>query len=180
MGTILQASPIPTETQREELMIGLFVVMQKARFNVIYYGARANRMRLYATTSNVVAALASSVALVGLLSDSAFGPLALRILTAVAAGMAAVGPILHWDGKASQFEKAALGHGIILNRVQVLLHDLKLADGATAEHHARVSELDAFHGALTALDEAGDERLKKKAWEQTEREFPVGDAWNLV
>src|ERR1700687_4949548 len=112
-------------------MTRLFRELQIARFNQLYYQKRACWYRRLATGANVVAALAASAVLARLLAgDKLFGwgPIVWQALTGIAAVSAAIGPILGFDGKASQMEKAALGHSILLDRLHQLLRDLKLSD----------------------------------------------------
>ena len=159
----------------------LFNEMQVARFNVIYYQTRASRMRQYSTWSNVLATVTSSVAFVGLFSASTdLGTNALKGLTAFAAIAALLGPVLHWDSKGSQFDRAALGHSIIMDRLRLLLSDLKVSDAVEPQHQSRIAEIEALRGALTALDEPGKNRVKLKAWKQAEEELPTSHAWDLV
>ena len=170
--------PLP-QTQREELMTRLFSDLQIARFNEVYYQKRATTMRRFSNGANIVAAISSSAVLVGLFSTVPFGVLALKLMTGVAALTAAIGPVLNWSSSASQFEKAALGHGIIRDRLRSILNDLKLND-LEDSHLARRTEISSFSSALTALDEPARDSLRESAWKQVMEELPSERAWDLV
>lgn len=161
-------------------MTRLFREFQLARFNQLYYQKRAARLRTLNTGANIIAALASSAVLAGLLADgSGFGSILWKILTGIAATSAAIGPVLGLDEKAAQMEKAALGHSILFDRLRRLLSDLKLSDLAES-HLAREQELDSVSSALSSLDETPSDKLLAKCWKQALDEFPSEQAWNLV
>ena len=164
-------------------MTRLFSELQIARFNELYYQRRAQWFRRLATGANIISALAASAVLASLLaSDSklfGWGPAVWKILTGIAAASAAIGPILGLDVKASQMEKAALGHSILKDRLHRLLSDLKGSD-LEESHLARDNEIEALGSALAALDEAPSERLRQKCWNQTLEEYPPDKAWTLV
>lgn len=164
-------------------MTRLFSELQIARFNELYYQRRAAWFRRLATGANIISALAASAVLASLLaSDSklfGWGPVVWKILTGVAAASAAIGPILGLDIKASQMEKATLGHSILKDRLHRLLSDLKLSD-LEESHHARDKEIDAFRSALADLDEAPSEKLREECWKRTLEEYPSERAWTLV
>jgi hypothetical protein len=107
------------------------------------------------------------------------GPLVWQALTGLAALSAAVVPILGLDVKASQMEKAALGHSILKDRLHRLLSDLKLSE-LDDSHLARDREIESVGSALVSLDEPPSERLREKCWKRTLEEFPSDKAWTLV
>jgi hypothetical protein len=179
MSTIINPSPVQ-ESRRGELMTRLFLELQIARFNELYYQRRSRWMRRWAVGANIVAAISASAVLASLLKDGfGYGPALWQVLTGIAALSAAIGPTLGWETQASQLEKAALGHSILRERIRRLLNDLKLSS-LDASHEARDEEIDAVRLALTPLDEPPHERLKEKCWRQTLREFPSEQAWTLV
>lgn len=110
----------------------LFRELQVARFNELYYQRRSDWFRRLATAANVISAVAASAALASLLAANGqlfgWGPIVWQVLTGIAAISAAVGPVLGLDVKASQMEKAALGHSILRDRLYRLLGDLKVSD----------------------------------------------------
>ena len=87
-------------------------------------------------------------------------------LSGAAAITAALGPVLGLEAKAVQFEKAAMGHCIVRERILRLLNDLKISD-LDESHEARDREVDAFRTALSALDEPAHERVKARARQGT-------------
>ena len=168
------------KSRREEFMMRLYGDLQIARFNEIYYQTRAQQARGWASRMNMLSAVASSGAFVGIIKPlPTIGPVIPPLLTAIAAVAAACGPFLGLDAKASQFERAAFGHGLIKDRIKRLLRDLKMKD-LNYEHEARDNEIEHIRSSLNALDEAGSDVIRKRAWEQTLREFPSDSAWNLV
>ena len=164
-------------------MVGLFRDLQIARFNELYYQRRSASMHRWAVSANIVSAISASAVLLNLLKDGGsplgFGPGVWQLLTGLAAVSAAVGPILGWERKASQFEKASLGHGIVRERIRSLLIDLKLS-ALDESHRARQQEIEAVRLSLLALDEPASEKLKEKCWEQTLQEIPSDRAWTLL
>jgi hypothetical protein len=183
MGTIEQA--LPTErSRRDELMARLFSNLQIARYNELYYSRKSATMRQFSTWSGIISALTASAVLVGMLKDgsaagSKFAFVVWQFLTGVAAVSAAIRPILGFDSKAIQFDKAAMGHGIVKERLRRLLNSLKLSD-LDDSHLVREEEIESFRMALSALDDAGDDDLKEKCWKKTLTELPSEQAWNLV
>ncbi len=171
------AEPIP---RRDEVMQGLFADLQIARFNELYYRRRANTTKHLITFANIIAPLAASAALAGILENGpGIGAVALRIVMGVAAITAAVAPGLGLEAKYAQFEKAALGHEIVRTRLGSLLRDLKLSELGD-DHEARAKEIDMFRESLLALDEAPHESVSRSCWEQVEREFPADKAWTII
>lgn len=168
---------------RSDFMIRLFSDLQVARFNELYYQNRSSRMRFLARAANIVSAIAASAVLANLLRAGnalfGWGPAVWQVLTAIAALCAAVGPIFGWEAKATQFEKAALGHAIVRERTHCLLKDLKLSE-VDDTHVARSEETEALRMALAALDEPASKRVKEKCWSQTLSEFPSEAAWTLI
>lgn len=162
-------------------MTRLFSEYQVARFNELYYQRRSNWLRRWTTGASIVSAVAASAVLASLLKDGfGLGPSVWQVVTGLAAASAAIGPILGWEGKASQLEKAALGYGFVRDRLRHLLNDLKLSE-LDDTHVARAGEIRALVTALTALDEtASSARLKEICWKQTMDELPSEQAWNLV
>jgi hypothetical protein len=165
-------------------MTRLFFDLQIARFNELYYQKRSAFFRKWAKRANVVSALAASLVLANLLTGPGtpllgLGPLVWQILTGMAALSAAVGPVLGlWD-KASQMDRAALGHSIVKDRIRRLLVELKLSD-LQDSHLDRDREIDAVRSALSPLDEPPSEKLREICWEKTLEEFPSEKAWLMV
>ncbi len=60
---------IPSFSRRQEVMERLFNDLQTARFNQLYYQARAKTLRRLIKWANVVAALSASAAFTGLSRD---------------------------------------------------------------------------------------------------------------
>lgn len=176
-------SPPIQGSWRGDFMIRLFSDLQLARFNELYYLNRSSRMRFLARAANIVSAIAASAVLANLLRAGnalfGWGPAVWQVLTAIAALCAAVGPIFGWEARATQFEKAALGHAIVRERTHRLLKDLKLSE-IDETYVARYEEIDALRIALAALDEPASARVKERCWNQTLREFPSEAAWTLV
>ena len=165
-------------------MARLFGDLQTARFNELYYQKRAAFFRKWAKRANVVSALAASLVLANLLIGPGnplfgLGPLIWQTLTGLAALSAAIGPVLGlWD-KASQMDKAALGHSIVKERIRQLLVELKLSD-LQDSHLGRDQEIDAVRSALAPLDEPPSEKLRETCWEKTLEELPSDKAWSVV
>ena len=67
-----------------------------------------------------------------------------------------------------------------MDRLKILLGDLKLSDSVEASHFARLLEIEALRGALTALDEKGVLATKNKAWAQVLVEMPDDRAWDII
>ncbi len=167
-------------SRREEVMQRLFTDLQVERFNQLYYQKRAKTIKGLITSANVVAAVAASAALTGLLKNGqGVWIVVFQVLMAVAAISAAIGPVLGLEEKYSQLEKAALGHTIVKDRIWCLLRDLKLSDIGDG-HEARESEIGAFRDALSALDEEPHNTVRLRCWEEVEREFPAERAWTIV
>jgi len=164
-------------------MTRLFSELQAARFNELYYQRRGEWFRKLATGANIISALAASAVLASLLTGNSnlwgLGPIVWKILTGIAAAAAAIGPILGLDAKASQMDRAALGHSILRNRLRILLSDLKLSD-LEDSHIGRDQEIQALGSALAALDEAPSEKLRDECWKQTLEDYPSDSAWNIV
>lgn len=136
------------KSRREEFMMRLYGDLQIARFNEIYYQTRAQQARGWASRMNMLSAVASSGAFVGIIKPlPTIGPVIPPLLTAIAAVAAACGPFLGLDAKASQFERAAFGHGLIKDRIKRLLHDLKMKD-LNYEHEARDNEIEHIRSSL--------------------------------
>jgi hypothetical protein len=174
-------SPPLQDSKRGELLTRLFRELQIARFNELYYQRRADWFRHLTTAANIVSALAASAVLAKLLANSqlfGWGPAAWQILAFVAA-ISAVAPVLGFETKGSQMEKAALGHAILKDRLARLLSDLKSSELGES-HIARSQEIESFASALAALDEAPAQRLVEKCWERALQEFPSDQAWNIV
>ena len=171
---------IASISRRDEVMQRLFTDLQVERFNQLYYQKRAKSTKRLITLANIVAALAASAALTGLLRNGQ-GPWLLMFqgLMAVAAISAAIGPVLGLEEKYSQLERAALGHAVTKDRIWCLLRDLKLAD-INDSHEAREGEIDAFRDALSALDEEPHDSVRRACWEEVEHELPADKAWTIV
>jgi|SRR5208282_418908 len=173
--TVAESAPL-----REELMERLFMDMKVERFNELYYQIRAKTTKHLITSANIVAALAASTALTGMLRNGPGASLiAFQLLMAVAAVSAAVGPLMGLESSYARLEKAALGHQIARGRLWSLLRDLKLSD-LDGSHEARANEIGAFLDALSALDEAPRERVRRSCWEKVEREYPAEKAWTII
>ena len=169
-----------TQSRRDLLLSRLFTELQIVRFNEIYYHKRAATMHRLSLGSNILATVASSTALFGLLSGFPIGALAWKILTAVAAISAVLGPVFQLEPKAAQFEKAALGHSIVRDRMKRLIQDLKMSP-LEETHVARNDEITALRDALAALDEPpGATRLKEQVWKQVLEEYPSDQAWSIL
>jgi len=182
MGTTTAANHTVNESQRGELMTRLFRQLQEVRFNELYYQTRSSVLRRWSIGSNIVAALSASLALAGLLKEGdlwGWGSAAWKILTLLAALSAAIGPVLGWEHRAAQLEKAALGYSIVRDRIRLLLQDLKLSD-LNDEHLAREQEIEGFRCALAALDEPASEATKRRCWNRTLEELPSDKAWTIV
>jgi|SRR5579863_2743965 hypothetical protein len=179
----LTISPPSQESRRGEVMTRLFRELQVARFNELYYQRRSDWFRRLATAANVISAVAASAVLASLLAANGqlfgWGPIVWQLLTGIAAISAAVGPVLGLDVKASQMEKAALGHSILRDRLYRLLGDLKVSD-LDDSHLARDKEIESFRSALAPLDEPPTEKLREECWNRTLEEFPSDKAWTLV
>lgn len=170
----------PVADHREEVMCRLFQDLQVARFNQIYYQERAASLRRLTASAGIVSALAASSAFVSILKGSGLGGSAMwLILTAAAAVCSAVVPVLHLDERASRLEQAALGHGLIRDRLFALLRDLKLAEFDEG-HAARIREIDAFCDGLSALNEKPVESVLQRSWQQALREYPAEQAWTII
>jgi len=180
MGTAT-SPPVDNTSRRSVLMSRLFSDLQVARYNELYYQRRAAIFRRWLLAGNVVSALAASAVLANLLSgaESSWGPIAWSLLTGLAAISAAVGPVFGLGTKASQLDKAALGHGIVKDGIRRLLKDLKLSE-LQESHLARNQEIEAFRSALAALDESPSDRMRNRCWEDTMSEMPSKQAWSLV
>ena len=164
---------------RSQTMVRLFSDYQKARFAEIYFHKRASILRRHLAITKFFAAATSSAAVVGVFASVPFGDAALKILVVAAALAAIANLVKNWDATAARYEKAALGYSIVRDLLNRLLGDIKRGD-LMDEHSARASEIDAMSTALTALDDAPDDKLILLAWEQTERELPSDKAWDLV
>ena len=177
---------MPTQTdtasisRREEVMQRLFTDLQVERFNQLYYQKRARTIKRLITSANIVAAVAASAALTGLLKNGqGVWLVVFQVLMAVAAVSAAIGPVLGLEEKYSQLERAVLGHSIIKDRIWSLLRDLKLSD-IDESHEAREREIAAFRNALSALDEEPHDSVRRACWEEVEHELPANRAWTIV
>jgi hypothetical protein len=164
--------------RRDEVMQRLFADLQVERFNQLYYQKRSESVKRWIICANVIAALAASVALTGLLKGVGGGWL-LQTLMGTAAVSAAIGPVLGLETKYSALERAALGHGIAKDRLRGLLRDLKLSE-ISEGHEAREAEICAFRDALGALDEAPHDSVRRSCWEEVERELPADKAWTII
>jgi hypothetical protein len=155
--------------------------LQIARYNQLYYQKRAGSFGHFATSANIIAAVAASAVFTNLLSSSKFGwgQAVWVALTLLAALAAAIVPVLHLDARASQMGKLAMGHSIIFDRVRQLLSDLKLSK-IDNSHLARYKEIEAFGSALAPLDEPPSERLREKCWKMALEEFPSEQAWTII
>lgn len=170
----------PPPTLRSEVMEHLFTDLQISRFNQLYYQTMADRQKRFIKASNIVAALAASAALAGLLRDrGGAGLLVFQILMGIAAVSAAVSPILGLEDKYPQFSRAAMGHAIAKDRIWALLRDLKVSD-FDETHAAREREINAFRDALVVLDERANRSVKESCWSQVERELPAEKAWSII
>lgn len=176
----MESTNVVAQSRREEVMERLFIDLQRERFNQLNYQTRSSSVKRMSTWSNVIAALAASAALTGLLTGAGgIGPRVMQVLVGLAAISAAIGPVLGLENKASQLERAALGHAIVKDRLWSLLRDLKLSD-IDDTHEARIGEIAAFSDALTALDEEPHESVKRSCWATVERELPAEQAWSII
>jgi hypothetical protein len=169
---------INSGSRRAEIMERLFTDLQVARFNQLYYQARAKSVKRLITAANVIAALAASAAFTGLLRQGGTAWL-LQLLMVVAALFAAINPVLGLEDKYSGLERAGLGHAIARDRIWNLLRDLKLSELDDA-HEAREREINAFRDALSALDEEPHDSVRRSCWDEVERELPADKAWTLI
>jgi hypothetical protein len=170
----------PVDARRDEIMYCLFADLQKARFNELYYRNRAASLRRWSNLSSIISALTASSVLAGMLKEGTVGASVIwMLLTLAAVVTAAANPVLQWNTRAARLEQAALGHGLIHNRVHELLRDLKLSE-LNESHEARMREINAFGDGLAALDEKPVQRVINKCWEQALREYPADQAWTAV
>lgn len=165
-------------SRRDEVMERLFSDLQVARFNQLYYQARAKSVRRMITGANIIAALAASAAFTGLLRATGTTWL-LQSLTLLAAISAAIGPVLGLEDKCARLEQAALGHAIAMDRTRSLLRDLKLSE-LDDTHEAREREINAFGDGLSALDEEPHDSVIRSCWEKVEQELPADKAWTII
>ncbi len=180
----MAASPPLQESRRAEIMTRLFKDLQIARFNELYYQKRSASLRNWTKGANIVSSLAASLVLGSLLTGPGspllgFGPIAWQILTLLAALSAAASPALGLSEKASQMERAALGHSIIKERIRRLLSDLKVSE-LKDSHVGRDEEINAMRLALSPLDELPSMKLREKCWERTLEEIPSEKAWSII
>jgi hypothetical protein len=171
--------------RRAQFMMRLFSDLQTARYNELYYQKRADSMRCWVLRMNMFSALASAGALVTIIGAMPEtlgfkpGPFIAGCLTVGAAICAAIGPVLGLESKATQLEKAGFGYCVVRSRLKRLLNTLQLED-LESSHIARDEEITAFREALSALDEAGVEKVKGDAWKQTLSELPSDSAWSAI
>lgn len=170
--------PPVQESRRGQFMTRAFSDYQVARFNELYYQRRAAGTRTLITLANVLSALSASAVLASLLKDGfGLGPLVWQALTGLAACSALV-PVIGFEAKATQFERAELGYGLVRARLRDLLRDLKLAD-LDETHFAREREIAAVRDSLAALDaEPTKRQLSEQCWRQTLEEIPSESAWD--
>lgn len=181
MSSTPESVPQPLDP-RGRMMTRLFADLQIARFSELFYQTRGGRMRTLANTSNIVSALSATAVVANMLSSAAAGTPQAAVwigMTILAAAGAAASPILGWDAKAAQMEKAALGHCIVRERIKRLLSDLKNGD-LDPEHIGRDQEIDAFRLAFAALDEPGSPKTLERCWAQALKEYPSDQAWSIV
>jgi len=163
------------------MLVRLFGDLQVARYNEIYYQLRGSSKRRAAKYLKVLSAVASSAALLGMLKAiPAIGELVAAMLVAGAASAAAIGPIFGLESQAAQYEKAAMGHAIVRERIKGLLRDLKVREAFDAECEGRLVEIAGFTSVLVALDDNGVAAVKERAWKQTLEEYPSESAWSIV
>ena len=165
-------------SRRDEVMERLFTDLQVARFNQLYYQARAKSVKRMITGANIIAALAASAAFTGLLREVGTAWL-LQLLMLLAAIFAAIGPVLGLEDRYSRLERAGLGHAIAKDRIWSLLRDLKLSE-LDETHEAREREINAFRDALSALDEDPHDSVRRSCWEKVEQELPADKAWTII
>ena len=175
------AMPPALDSLRDEMLVRLFRDLQVARYNEVYYHMMASSKRRSARNIKILSAIASSAALLGMLKAiPMIGELFSAILVAAAAGAGAIGPILGLDAKATQYEKATMGHAIVRERIKCLLGDLKVKQSFDEACEARMREIGSVTSVLMALDDASTATVKEKAWKQTLEEYPSESAWTIV
>lgn len=173
----LTTLPPVEESRRSAFMTRAFGDYQVARFNELYYQRRAASTRAWITRANVISALAASAVLASLLKDGfGLGQTLWQVLTGLAA-ISALVPVIGFEAKTTQFERAELGYGLVRARLRELLRDLKMAE-LDETFFAREREIAAIRDSLAALDaEPTKRRLSEQCWEQTLEEIPSENAW---
>lgn len=166
---------------RDAMMIRIFREMQEARFNQIYYQRQTVRLRWMIRGSGCVAAIAASAALASQVQTGLWGvgSAVWSLITLIAAALAAISPLMGWDGDATKAEQAAFGHGLVCERLKRLLGDMKMTEFET-DHAARAGEIDALRGSLSGFDNPPDPKSINSSYEQMMAEYPSEKAWDSL
>lgn len=173
-------SPAPP-SRRDDLMCGLFVDLQNARFNFLYHQALADRFDKLSKWSRIVAAIAASGVLGGILSQGSIGAGVWKGVTALAAVAAIIGPLLGWERKAHEYQKMAFGFSLVHDRLKGLLADMKLSD-LSSDHEARKAEIMLLWNSLSALVVGSPNKaLIESSWDRANEEYPpTKEAWGAI
>jgi hypothetical protein len=147
------------------------------RINELYYQRQAASLQVWSKTLSSVAALASSAAVVAFLqSVHPAWPAGLAGLGAIAA---AVAPVLGWESKSAQAEKAAFGYTTARMRLHALMRDL-LQKGVDGDHFARFAEIEAWVSGLIVFDGSPDMKLLERCQDDVEKAWPADGGYEVL
>lgn len=161
--------------RRETVMKMVRNLMLEARLNVLYFGTKAEAFESRSRALKIATALAATGAVAAFISNF-LGPVWQGALAATSAALAAIGPFVQWDEKASVARREEFGYVRVFDGTRQLLSMLLLSE-LTEEHEGRLSGLRDLRTSLTITASPGDGTVIERLWKQVEGEFPSSQAW---
>lgn len=170
--------PESAESLQAIVMRRLVYRLQYATYSKLYYQLRAGQMRWRLKAASAGAGIASSAVLLGLLATSEFMA-GWQIISGASAVASILALTLGWEAQAVQFEKAAMGHAMVQERIELLLGELRITE-IDDRHVAREAEIIAFWQMLSPLDEQPRDPTRERAWSMMEQGLPMEGIWDRV
>jgi hypothetical protein len=165
-------------TPTQARVVALHDTYRTALMNARYYGRHLRWFKIGNLSSDIVVALTSSVAFVGLWKNAGEGIVVFSALIAVAAAVSAIRPLLRITDKIDRYSKLHNGYLDLYYRIEHLVADMRSALRVDDDHVARAGELlDRFRSLELEGDAYQFKNLLLKDQDEIERIIPADRLW---
>lgn len=174
---MLQSTPYDYTREQAEI-VQIYDLHRTAMINVRYYGRRASVLATQHRRFEIIAAVAASTTLGGLLSASAASHWMWIVISGLAALAAAISPVLKLGERVAEMEKLHFAYTQVFYSVDQLVNDIRANDGLDdgLRHAARV--LFQQYSSLGPQDEIDpNPALLAEAQSAVEKQFPAEGYW---
>ncbi|MBV9068281.1 MAG: hypothetical protein JO231_06195 [Acidobacteria bacterium] len=150
-----------------------------AALNRKYYGCRLQTVKRQNLTCEILLAFSSSSAVAAWsLWQTETGSLAWKILSAVAAIIAIVKPLLALDKDIERYSELVVGYAALYYDMRKLIADAKINSGVAAEDWARFESFQQRMAALGVKDDLrARQKLHDRCYDEVLSEIPDSALW---